>query len=60
MRLREFTAEVGSAAASTLSFAIRGPGIASASGISANAERRYHPRRLGVRRGNLLQGKGRR
>jgi hypothetical protein len=58
MRLREFTAGLGSAAASSL-LCHPGPGIASASGLSANAERRYHPRRLGVRRGNLLQGKRR-
>lgn len=58
MRSREFTAGFG-ARRLQRSFAIRGPGIASASRLWVNAERRYHPRRLGVRRGNLLQGKGR-
>jgi hypothetical protein len=54
MRRREFTAawERGGFIAPLPSAA---PVIASASGLSANAERRYHPRRLGVRRGNLLQ-----
>jgi hypothetical protein len=41
------------------SFAIRGPDIASASGLSGNAEKRYHLHRIGVRRGKPAASKRR-